>query len=64
MAILMILEWDGVTPERYDAVRKRVNWEGEPPIGGLYHVAAFDDRGLHITDVWSSAEEFDAFVQQ
>ena len=26
------------------------------------HVAAFDETGLHITDVWDSTEQFQAFV--
>ena len=63
MAVVMVMDWAGVTPASYDAVRRRVNWEGEPAAGGLYHVAAFDDRGLRVTDVWESAEQFTEFVQ-
>jgi hypothetical protein len=63
MAVVMIMEWDGVTPASYDAVRRRVNWEGEPAPGGLYHVAAFDDRVMRVTDIWESAEQLNDFVQ-
>jgi hypothetical protein len=60
---MMIMEWDGVTPEQYEAVRKLVNWEGDQPPGGMYHVAAFGENGLRVVDVWESAESFQAFAQ-
>jgi hypothetical protein len=63
LAIMMQMAWHGVSSEDYDALRKRVNWEGDPPIGGIFHVAAFHEGDLRITDVWNSAEEFDAFVK-
>jgi hypothetical protein len=62
MAILMRMDWKGVTPEQYERVRELVQWETNQPPGGLSHVAAFDDDGLHVNDTWSSAAEFDAFV--
>src|SRR5579871_2091004 len=64
MAIMMIMEWDGVTPADYDRVRALVNWEGNVPPGALYHVAAYDGQKLRITDTWDSAEQFQAFVDQ
>jgi hypothetical protein len=62
MAILMRMDWNDVTPEQYDQVRELVNWEGDQPPGGLAHVAAFDDDGMHVNDIWASHAEFDAFV--
>ena len=62
MAILMRMDWKGVTPEQYERVRELVQWETNQPPGGLSHVAAFDVDGLHVNDTWSSAAEFDAFV--
>jgi hypothetical protein len=64
MAVLMTMEWADVTREQYDSVRKIVNFEGNPPKGGLFHVAAFDDKGLRVSDLWQSAEDFQAFVEQ
>lgn len=64
MAVMMMMDWTGVTPAQYDAVRKIVNFEGDVPKGGLFHVAAFDDSGLHVTDVWERAEDFQSFVEQ
>jgi hypothetical protein len=62
VAVVMIMEWDGVTRDQYEAARKLVNWEGNVPPGGNFHVAAFSDKGLRVTDVWDSAEQFNAFV--
>lgn len=62
MAVAMLMVWPGVTPEQYDAVRELVGWERDPAPGGLFHVAGFDEHGLHVTDVWESAEAFQAFA--
>lgn len=48
---------------RGDAARETVNWEGDQPDGGLLHVPWFVDGGLRVTDVWESAEQFNAFVE-
>jgi len=63
MAVVMFMEWEGVTREQYEAVRKLVNWEGDAPAGGMFHVAAITDKGLRVADLWQSAETFQAFVQ-
>ncbi|MBZ0272405.1 hypothetical protein K8I61_10235 [bacterium] len=62
MPVMMIMQWNDVTPEQYDAVREEVGWEREAPNGGVYHVCAFEGDTMHITDVWESAEDFDSFV--
>ncbi len=62
MPVLMKMYWEGARPEQYDALRKLVNWEVDVPRGGLFHVAAFDEHGLHVTDIWESAEDFQNFV--
>jgi len=54
MAVVMNLEWDGVTREQYEAVRKSVDWEGKPPKNALLHVASFSDKGLRVTDLRQS----------
>ena len=64
MAVVVFIEWDGVTAEQYDAARQLVNWEGDPPEGGVLHVAAATERGMRITDVWESPEVFQAFVNE
>jgi hypothetical protein len=64
MPIVMTMQWDGVTAEQYDRVRKEVNWEGNAPAGGMFHVASFAPEGLRVTDLWESAESFNRFVEQ
>lgn len=64
MAVVMHMEWDGVTREQYEAVKRIVNFEGNSPAGGLFHVACFTDSGLQVTDLWRSAEDFQAFVEK
>ena len=62
MAIMMIMKWPGVSLEQYDQAKSKVNWEKDPAAGGRMHATAHDGNGLRITDVWDSAEAFQAFV--
>ncbi len=64
MPVMMVMEWEGVTPEQYDQAREVVNWEGDPPAGSMFHVAAFDGQRLRVTDVWQSGEQFQHFSEQ
>ncbi len=61
MAITMTMFWKGVTKGQYDKVLKLVRWEEDLPKGAQFHVAAFTDDGMHITDVWDSPEDFANF---
>lgn len=63
MAVMMIMKREKVTPEQYEAARRTVNWEGDVPEGGMFHVASFNGDTLHVTDVWESAEELQSFVE-
>ena len=63
MAVVMIMRWDGVTREQYEQARKHINWEGDVPAGGMFHVAAFSEGALRVTDVWESAEAFQRFAE-
>jgi len=60
---MMIMRWDGVTPDQYEKVRKQVNWEGNKPEGAVFHVASFGNNALHVTDIWESANDFNSFVE-
>ena len=62
MAVMMVMSWAGVTAEEYDDVRGKVAWETDPPSGGVFHIASFDEQGLHVCDIWDSADQFDRFV--
>ncbi len=63
MAVLMLMEWSGVTQQQYDSVRRIVDFEGKAPAGGLFHVAAVTPTGLRVVDLWERAEDFQAFVE-
>jgi len=62
MAIVMRMHWSGVTADQYDKACEIADWEGDPPDGGVFHVAWIDEAGLNVMDVWDSAEQFEAFV--
>ncbi len=62
MAIMMIMKWEGVSLDQYEEAKRLVRWEEDRPIGGKLHLTAHDGTGLRITDVWDSAEAFQAFV--
>src|SRR3954466_14011315 len=62
MAVAMLMRWNGVTPEQYDQAKAIVGWEQNPAPGGIFHIAGFDEHGLHCADVWESADAFNAFV--
>jgi len=62
--VVMNMRWKGVTKEQYDAARKEIGWEADVPAGAKFHVAAFDDQGLVVSDVWDNGEDFNNFVEQ
>jgi hypothetical protein len=58
------MHWAGITREQYDAVKKKVDWIHQVPEGGIFHVASVESDGLHVTDVWRAAEDFQRFVDK
>ena len=64
MAVLAIFTGKGITKDKYEALRKEVDWEHKQAAGGVFHAAAFDPSGdLHVADVWESPETMNAFVE-
>lgn len=64
MAVIVTVDSDQMTKAAYDKIRAIANWEGDPPAGGIFHVASFDDDGLHVIDVWESAADFESFLNE
>ena len=62
--VMMRMFWAGLTQQQYDAVRSKVDWVGRPPAGGMFHIASLEKDGLHVTDVWKTAEDFQGFVEK
>ncbi len=63
MRSMMMMKWDGVTPDQYEKIRKIVNWEGNTPKGAVFHVSGFNKNALRVTDIWESEVDFNDFVQ-
>jgi hypothetical protein len=63
MAVVMRMEWPGITPQQYDDVRHEVDWIGKPDPAGQAHIATFDEGVLRCFDVWESAEALNQFLQ-
>ena len=64
MASLWMMELDGVTADKYEDLRRQVNWEGNTPAGLQMHVAAFDERGLVLTELWESPELLQKYMEE
>lgn len=63
MAILAIFTGDGFTKKMYDDLIRVVGWKASHPIGGIVHIASFDEKGnAHVADVWESQEALDNFA--
>ena len=64
MAVLAIFTAEGLTREKYDALRPMIQWETDPAPGSLVHACGFDEAGnAHVADVWESPEQMGAFVE-
>lgn len=64
MAIMVLINADGVSKEIYEQLRKEVNWEGNPPQGGMLYAAGIGNKGMRVVDIWSSAQEFNNFINK
>lgn len=59
MSVLMVLDWPGTPLEVYRRVNEimGINGDTDAPDGLVEHVAAEDERGMVICDVWESEEQ-------
>jgi len=63
MRSVMVMKWDGVTQDQYETIRKLVKWDTNPAKGAVFHVAGFTKKGMRVTDIWESEEDFNNFIQ-
>ena len=63
MAIVWLLEWDGITQAEYDDLRQRTNWDTDLPDGLEHQVVAFSDKSMVLTQVWRSPEHVMRFME-
>ena len=63
-AVLIDFKGETMTQELYDQVNARVNPQGNPPEGLIFHSAGpSPDGGWRVVDVWESRDTFDRFFQ-
>ena len=62
MAVAVLSEVDGVTPEIYDALNAKLG--DEIPDGGIVHTAGFTGGKMIVFDVWESREHFERFQEE
>ncbi len=66
MAVMMILDWEGVTPEQYAQVNDTmgIHSDADAPDGLISHIAAIDESGeLTIVDLWESEAALGRFYE-
>jgi hypothetical protein len=64
MSTLVRFSPQGMTTDQYDAIKGRLSEEGHwPPDGLEYHLCFADNGQLRVSEVWSSAEQLEAFGQ-
>jgi len=70
MAVAFIQEFKAQGDDRsttnYDAVNERLNVRDNPPPGGIFHTAGWDeDAGVfRIFDVWETREDCERFLSE
>ena len=60
--ITVQMKWEGVTKAQYDQIRKLVDWDSNRAPGSVLHIAAFDDKGMRVADVWQSEADLNNFI--
>jgi hypothetical protein len=65
MAVLMIAEMHGATPELYEQVNSKMGVDKDHlPDGLIQHLAGKADDGLVAVDVWDSEDSFKRFAEE
>ncbi len=56
---------EGIGQEQYEAVNEKLNAQGDPPPGLLFHAAGQGGDGRwRIIEAWQSRSQFDEFNEQ
>ena len=62
--IVLLLKWEGFTKEMYEEGRKQVDFEGDVPEWLVLHIVTFDDKGIRVSDIWESEEDFNNYTRE
>ena len=63
MAVVWLVEWDGITQEQFADLQARTQWDSYPPDGLEHQVAAFSNKALVLTQVWKSPDHVMRFME-
>ncbi len=63
MAVGIRLKFAGGTQEQYEAVHQKMDIDGNPPEGLIFHSAGPIEDGWGVIDFWESSAAFDRFAQ-
>ena len=63
MAVIWILEWNGIDKQQYEDLRSRIDWDAKPPTGLQHQVTAFSDKALILTQLWQSPDHVLRFME-
>jgi hypothetical protein len=60
------IQGDDRTTTNYDAIQERLNTGENPPDGGIFHTAGFDEEAgvFRIFDVWETREQGERFIAE
>jgi hypothetical protein len=68
VAVAFIQEWqiEDRSTSNYDAIQERLDTREDPPDGGIFHTAGFDDDAgvFRIFDVWETREQGERFISE
>jgi hypothetical protein len=70
MAVAFIQEWttqgDDRSTTNYDAISDPLNARDDPPDGGIFHTAGWDEEAgvFRIFDVWETREHCERFLKE
>lgn len=62
MAVGVLSQVQGVTPELYDRVNEKLG--DEMPEGGIFHATGFTGGRMIVFDVWETREHFERFDRE
>ena len=63
MAVALFMRLSGVSPRQYDRVIAGLELDVHPAIGQVVHIAAEDDGGVLVCDVWQTHDAAESFVR-
>lgn len=63
MAVVLVMNFKGVSQKNYDNVCTTLNFPAEIPDGLIFHGAGSTSEGFCVVDCWESQAHFDRFFE-